>query len=498
MNNDATISRVMRIVLSVLSIVLLSSRPCLAQEIPAPGGPPLAFTHVTVVDGTGTPAQPDMTVVVSGARITALGRFGSVPVPAGAHVVNATGKFMIPGMADMHTHAFIRSRKSFPLYVMSLFLANGVTTVRDFGNIGLRDDFGDFPYKQDVGWRQAITAGAVLGPRLHMALTVVNGPRADGYPRTWTTVSDAAQAREPVVRLQQDGADFIKAYDQLSRDEYFALAEEATRQGLPFVGHVPIAVTAAEASTAGQRSLEHNYGVLLGASTLEAELMQKEGALYGRGKGAMRGILGLADVKALVNSYSEEKARALFATFVKNDTYVTPTLVRASVQKPGPNDPRVKYFSPALRDYTFPARPASAPGPNPEVVETEALMFGYHQRLVKAMQASGVKMLIGTDNSFFGSAVHDELAELVKAGLTPLEALQIGTRNAATYLGKGDSLGTVETGKLADLVLLDANPLAAIENAKKIAAVVVNGRLLERRELDRLLAQVESASQSTR
>jgi imidazolonepropionase-like amidohydrolase len=123
-------------------------------------------------------------------------------------------------------------------------------------------------------------------------------------------------------------------------------------------------------------------------------------------------------------------------------------------------------------------------------------MFAYHHQLVKAMGSAGVKMLPGTDSSFFGSAVHDELAEFVKAGLTPMQALQTATKNSADYFGKLDSMGTVEKGKLADLVLLDANPLDDIGNVRKISAVVINGRLLDRKTLDRMLAQVESTNQT--
>jgi imidazolonepropionase-like amidohydrolase len=123
-------------------------------------------------------------------------------------------------------------------------------------------------------------------------------------------------------------------------------------------------------------------------------------------------------------------------------------------------------------------------------------MYQYHLHIVGAMQRAGVKMLAGTDNSFFGSGVHDELGQLVKAGLTPMEALQTATRNPAEYLNKLDSMGTIEKGKSADLVLLDANPLESIENARKISAVVINGRLLDRKTLDGLLAQVEDAATS--
>jgi imidazolonepropionase-like amidohydrolase len=472
--------------------VVCSSTFLFAQTQAGPADRPLAFTHVTVIDATGSPAQPDMTVVVTGNRISALGRFGSVVIPANAQVSDARGRFMIPGLQEMHTHAFIRSRKSFPLYTFYLFIANGVTGIRDFGSTGGKDDFGDYKFRGDAEWRQAVSAGNILGPRVNMSLTVVNGPRADGYPRSWLTVANAAEAREMVKFLKDQGADFIKEYDELSRDSYFALLDEAKKQGIPVAGHVPTSVSAAEASDAGQRSLEHNYGVLSGCSSKEADIMQKETALWGPGKPAMRGILPVDDIKAMINSYDEGKCKALFAKFVKNNTFVDPSMLRARGGGVPATDLRVvKYFSPALREYSYPAARTPRP-PDPAAVEARKLAYEYHSRLVKTMQQSGVKMLVGTDDSFFGTSLHEELVEFVKAGVTPMQALQIATKNAAEYYGKLDSSGTVEKGKVADLVLLDANPLESIENTQKISAVVVDGRLLDRKELDRLLTQVES------
>jgi hypothetical protein len=475
-----------------LFLVLVMPAVCKAQDATTAGQRPLAFTHVTVIDATGAPAKPDMTVVVSGNRIMGLGKAGQMTVSTDARIIDETHKFMIPGLWEMHTHVFIRSKKEFPLYVMYLFVAYGITGIRDMGSPGLLDDFGDYPYAEDLEWRQAINEGAVLGPHLNLALTVVNGPHVPGYPRAWATAADAAQARQEVLYLKKLGADSIKEYDQLSRDAYFALAEEAKKQGLPLAGHVPILISAAEASDAGQRSLEHDYGILFGCSSREKEFVDKEEELYGAGRKSMRGLLRLDDVKALVSSYDEEKATSLFAKLVSNNTFVTPTLVRASPNRMPADDPRVsKYFSPALREYFYPPHPKEA---DPDTLEAQKLMYEYHLRLVARMQSAGVKLLSGTDSSFFGSALHDELAEMVKAGLTPMQALQTATKNAADYLGTLDSTGTIERGKVADLVLLDANPLEAISNTRTISAVVLNGRFLDRNSLDLLLKHVESAA----
>jgi hypothetical protein len=317
---------------------------------------------------------------------------------------------------------------------------------------------------------------------------IVDGP---GSPRVgWASVANGEQAVQEVDFLKSLGADFIKVYDHEPREAFFAIADETKKQGISFAGHVPIAVSAAEASDAGQKSEEHLYGVLFGCSTKESELMEKAIA----SGDAMRTYL--ENVHTLVDSYSDEKAASLFARFVKNHTFQTPTIIRISqvVEPVAMSDPRVvKYMSPALRaEYSNRFKPLS-----PEVLATQRLLYQHEVRIVGAMNRAGVKLLAGTDNSLYGSSLHDELAELVKAGLTPMQALQTATRNAAEFLGTLNSMGTVEKGKLADLVLLDANPLDSIDNTRRISAVVVNGRLLDRQALDRLLAQVEAAANPT-
>jgi imidazolonepropionase-like amidohydrolase len=463
----------------LVSLAAIAAFPAvfLSQQDSRPAGRPLAFTNVTVIDATGAAPQPDMTVVVTGNRITELGRSASVRVPSGAQVVEAKGQFMIPGLWDMHSHVFMRKNKILPVLTLDLFVAHGVTGVRDMGDQGVKDDFGDWPYAQDFAWRQAIAAGAVLGPRLNLAGVIVDGPKS---PRAgWASIHDEAQARELVVSLKELGADVIKPYDRLPRAAYFALADEARKQGLAFAGHTPLAVSAAEASDAGQRSIEHLTGVLLASSRAEDEYMK-----------AIQGGQPPPSVKALVDSFDEGKAKALFARFVKNGTYHAPTFVRGRVDPIPMSDPRIaRYFTPALREEYAPTLKA-----NPANAANRRLSYETTRRLVRDMHRSGVKMLAGTDTRFFGSDLHEELEEFVKAGLTPMEALQTATRNAAEYLGTIGSMGTVEKGKLADLLLLTANPLDAIRNTTKINAVVLDGRLLDRRALDDLLLKVETAA----
>jgi imidazolonepropionase-like amidohydrolase len=251
---------------------------------------------------------------------------------------------------------------------------------------------------------------------------------------------------------------------------------------LVFAGHVTNTVTVAEASDAGQKSEEHLIGILVYCSTQEQE-MAKAVAAHGLP----------ANAKALVDTYSDDKCKALFAKFVKNGTYIDPTLVRERVAPISMTDPRLSYTSPAIRqqfETTFKNfKPENAPAVK--------MVHAAHYRVVKEMQEAGVKLLTGTDGNLFGFDVHDEMAEMQAAGLTPLQVLQAATKNAADFFGKLDSMGTVEKGKIADLVLLDANPLESIENATKIRAVVVNGRLLDRAALDRMQAQMKAGSNGT-
>src|SRR5947209_7309868 len=248
----------MRRILALLAILLPTL--IVAQTNSIAPSQPLAFTHATVIDMTGAKPESDMTVVIEGNRIAALGKTGRVRIPKDAQIINASGKFLIPGLWDMHVHTLREDRLAtfFPLFV-----ANGVTSVRDMSSTLANFDM----LKQ---WRGEITNGTRLGPRI-----IAAGPLIDGPKPVWTdfiSVSTAAEGRETVRTLKQHGVDFIKVYSGLPRDIYLAIADETKKQGLTFVGHEPNAVLAAEASDAGQKSFEHLYGVLLGCSRDEAAL----------------------------------------------------------------------------------------------------------------------------------------------------------------------------------------------------------------------------------
>jgi len=444
----------------------------------------LVFTHVTVIDATGAPAKADMTVVVRGDRIEALGKTGILTVPQNARVVDATGKFIIPGLWDMHIHPL--NKKDY----LALFIANGVTGVRVMRGEPVHHK-----------WRQEISAGKLMGPRMVIASSFVDGP--DPLLSISIIVSNEDEGRQVVRKVKREGADFVKVFNGIPRDAYFAIADEAEKQGIPFAGHVPYLVNAAEASDAGQQSIEHCYFVLLACSTegeeeLKKKLKETLETLVARPSSLphMR-----AHVKLLTDAiYNDKKAAALLARFVKNSTWVCPTLMLDHSlsfrdEQDLANDPRLKYMPLSIKDsWKNDVYVAWATG---EGRADNKKLCEKHLAIVGAMRRAGVGLLAGTDTTgvaycFPGFGLHDELALFVQAGLSPMQALQTATYNAAKCLGKLDSMGTIEQGKIADLVLLDANPLQDISNTRKIITVVVGGRVFDKTALQKMLIQVEA------
>lgn len=439
-------------------------------KIPNHTEAPIVFTHVTIIDVTGAAPRRDTTVMINGDRISAIG--DNLPVPAGAQVVDATGKFLIPGLWDMHVHWYVRD-------MFTLFIANGVTGVRQmFGNSDL------------LRWRDQIAKGSLLGPRMVVASPIIDGPQPI-WPNS-IAVRNEDEGRKAVRRVKQWGADFVKVYALLPRDAYFAIADEAKQQGMTFVGHVPNAVSPAEASDVGQKSIEHLTGILIASSDKETELRDK---LVKADSPEARGRVQTTALE----TYDEKKAADLVARLAKNQTWQCPTLIvlRSSAYHGDESfrrDGRLRYI-PRLLQQRWNLRATNRSGGD-NAVEKKVLQKQFE--IVGVMQKAGVSILAGTDTGnpycFPGFSLHEELALLVIAGLTPVEALRSATLNPAKFFGLDQTLGTIEQGKIADLVLLDANPLLDIRNTQRINAVVSNGRLFDRKALDKLLAEAEVAA----
>jgi imidazolonepropionase-like amidohydrolase len=437
----------------------------------------LAITHVTVIDATGAPPQADMTVIVHDQRIAELGKSSEVRAPVHAVIVNGRGKYLIPGLWDMHVHTVFgdwlpRDER----VVLPLFVANGVTGVRDMG--------GDLDVLKE--WRAQIAAGRLLGPRMFIAGPMLDGP-TPRFPSS-APVANAADGRRVVDDLKAQGVDFIKFQSLIPRDGYFAAVDEAKKLGLTFVGHVPDAVRASEASDAGQKSIEHFTGIFEGCSTIEDQL-----------------IKGPKSVGRNVSTYDPARAKALIALMARNRTWQVPTLVWERGQWliddiDLSHDPLTKYAPAAWKDRTWPMFVrAILQDMDTDPLPVRKRFVQMELDMTLAMFRAGVPFMAGTDTAagvhiFPGFSLHDELALFVRAGLTPMQALQTATRNPAEFMDRLADLGTVERGKLADLVLLDANPLDDIANTRRIRAVVLAGRYLDRPALDRLLQGVETAA----
>ena len=455
---------------------------------------PLAFVHVTIIDATGAPPKPDMTVVMSGGRITATEHSTKLNVPDNSRVVDGTGKFLIPGLWDMHIH--LDDSELWPLHVsreekemiFPLLIATGITGVRDMGG----------SLEQLQQWRQRITLGQMLGPRIFMS-----GPFVDGNFVAWlgtVQVTTEAEGRAAVQSISRRGADFIKVYNSIPRPAYFGIADEAKRLGIVFAGHIPDLISAAEASDAGQKSVEHMKGILLSCSTNEDAFRKEIAKTYDDPKAPLT-PLDSGD-PAVLASFSKEKCALLFTRFRRNGTWQCPTLHNNwrhahSFDSALMNDPRVRYYPKRFRVYWNSRSLQDQRRP-----ERQARLKAFYERLpqlVRDMQQAGVGILAGSDAganeySVPGFSLHDELAEFVEAGLTPMEALQTATLNPARYFGMNDAFGTVELGKTADLILLEANPLDNIRNTQKIAGVILNGRLITKPELQKMLSDAEAAA----
>jgi hypothetical protein len=320
--------------------------------------------------------------------------------------------------------------------------------------------------------------------------------------------TNAAEGREAVSVNKKQGADFIKVYDGVSRDAYLALADEAKRQHLPFAGHVPIAITSFEASDAGQRSIEHLGNALRSSSTLAPDVIDQQANALVKPSGKPNDFTSIPariaeHTKIELATFSEPKARQLFARFAKNETWQVPTLdvkFILSYVDDGRffNDPRMRYVPASEREdwklennFFFKYR-------TPEFIRVRKLLFLKELELTGGMHRARVKFMVGTDvpaaYAYTGFSLHDELSLFVRAGFSPMEALQAATRNPAEYLGEIGSSGTIEKGKIANLVLLEANPLKNIRNTQRINAIVMNGRYLSKSVLQRMLADVEASA----
>lgn len=466
-----------------LAVIVLLPLLVRAEKIALVGG-------TTINPGDGRVIR-DAVVLLDRAKIDSLGAGAEIKIPPDARRIDCTGKFLIPGLWDMHVH--VAGGTADPKWarasLLPLLLANGVTGIRDMG--------GDLDALQS--WRKERNAGALVSPRI-----IAAGPfLADARPGTPDTISvkTPEDAHHAVQQVRQRGADFVKILSTPSRESYFAIGEEAKAQGLAFVGHVPDSISAIEASNAGQKSIEHIFysNLAFDCSANESSLRrQRAQAAEKHDQAVAAKIRSAAEA-----SFDPQKANALWQTFIRNKTWIVPTLVAIQTiahqreLAAQPNDSRLAFVPPALRAKWTPA--AIDRDLSPEVENWYREQADYDREIARAMHAAGVLMMAGSDSldpfNFPGASLHQELKLFVEAGFSPMAALQSATVNPARFLDRdgSDGFGALAPGRLADIVILDANPLDDIANTEKIRAVIIDGRLFDRPALDRLLEQARAA-----
>lgn len=418
-----------------------------------------AVKNVNIIPMTpGGTVLKNATVIIRNERIESL--TGSIPKEA--KIIDGTGKWLMPGLIDMHVHVPTDSRFSpkLPTQAATIFLdlqdymtlnnANGVTTVFELN-----------ARAEHFGQRNEIAKGNVIGSRMALAALIEGG---EGQGRRANTPEDGRQA---VRSAKAEGYEFIKVYSELNIETFKAIIDEANKQGLKTIGHIPDAFQGRV-----KEALVPHFGMVA-----HAEEFSKQ-----------------------TEDFSDQQAQRFAQLLKENGTWLSPTLttmVWIASQCRSLDElkalPALQYVHPLLQSKWLTANKYNKMS-NPENIANFEKLVKFHVLLVKACKAAGVPIVAGTDAGtsgvIAGFAMHDEIELLVSAGLTPEEALTSATRLPATWLGIDSEVGTIEAGKYADLILLDADPLVDIKNTRKIAGVFVNGQWLKRSAINATLADL--------
>jgi imidazolonepropionase-like amidohydrolase len=457
----------MRILERVVLAIVFLSRTLSAQT--------LTITNATLVDVSNGTLHRGTTVVIDGNRITSVGP--PRRATSKAQVVDAKGMYLIPGLWDMHAHVYFDSSTAAIAndFILPLFLVNGVTGVRDMGSL----------LDPVLRGRADIAAHRIVGPRL-----VVSGPMLDGPDVNYAAaiaVKTPDEGRKAVAMLKGRGVDFIKIQSGVPHDAYVAIAQEAKRLGIEFEGHVPDAVRAADAVALGQRSFEHLIGIFEASSPDEPKYLTRK---YLAGKdNAGRKTPGM-----FLDTYDAAREKTIIQLLSANHVWQCPTLYWERGQwlvdtVDYKKDPDLSY---AVRSWVTQwagARTSILQSLDTDPLAVRERFVAHELDIIRKLHAAQVPFLAGTDTPagvdvLPGISLHLELQRFVAAGFTPLEALQTATLNPARFYGKLNDFGSIQPGRIADLVLLRANPLDNIANTRSVAGVVADGRYFSQKDID--------------
>lgn len=419
--------------------------------------PVVALTHVRVIDGTGSAPREDQLVVLRGGMIAAMGPAASTPVPAGTHVIDGTGKSVMPGLVMLHEHLFYTSQQGTIWHQQSafprLYLGAGVTTARTGGSM--------HPIA-DLNIKRYIDAGKQPGPRLDVTGPYLSGPGFDA-PQL-LELAGAEDARRAVNEWADRGATSFKAYMHVSREVLGAAIQAAHARGLRVTGHL-CSVTFREAAALGIDNLEH--GIITASDFVPGKAPDACPAAE------------TSTVNARLDP-ADDAVQALIRDLVARKVAVTSTLAvfeTMSAGRPPIGDATLAALGPAMREHVSRAKAATDQQP-PSAPRTR--LFQLEMQFERAFAKAGGLLLAGTDPTGYGGAIPGygnwrELELLVEAGFTPLEAITIATRNGAHFLGRITEVGTLAPGKRADLLLVNGNPAARIADIMKLETVFKDG-----------------------
>ena len=459
---------------SLLSFtILIAVLPCAILR-----GENLTITHVTIIDVTNGALRPDMSVTIEGNRIRSIDH--SAPsTTKSAKTIDATGQYLIPGLWDMHTHVFFdHTAPDGKDLILPLFIANGITGVRDMGS----------NLDTVLAARQQIAEHQLLGPRMY-----VSGPMLDGPKSTYMSaiaITTPESGRKAVDMLKSRGVDFIKVQSSVPHDAYFAIADEAKKVDIPYEGHVPDAIRASEALAAGQLTFEHLIGIFEASSPDEDKYLS-----------------GTKTVGMFLATYDPAREAKIIQLIAKYHVWQCPTLYWERGQWlvdaiDYNKDPDIAYAAHSWVSQQWPAsQKAIMASLDTDPLPIREKFVDHELDIVRKLHAAGVPFLAGTDTPagvdvIPGISLHLELQRFVAAGFTPLQALQTATLNPAVFYHRTNDFGTVEPGRIADLVLLTANPLTNIANTRSVHGVVADGRYFSAAELDQLRQHLRQVAAS--